>query len=369
MKRIVFLISVLTLNSSLVNAQDTIYTYDVASGSLSSQLMIPYDTSVVRDYTNPFFGIYGVTAMPDSNTVNPYPGTEFSLPQKAADFYSSFNFPFTAVSLVKYGFNTTMAAIGRNTLLAFNFDIYNTSNGFWRNLWDSHPFFENGSIQLGYDTLHPYKYYVRNSVSTWETICVIQMQEDIWNDGGYFGIAFDTSREVYDTTKFYNISYPKGSSTYYPPVNGDTMFFKYGRVAYGGGNYFSGGWGANGEYTSPYFDSNYRIYGIRWTNTAISIIKREDFYFIKYVSDSLVGVENLSKADIRLTIYPNPSKGVFTIKSQTKKGELEIYNSIGERVYSEKLKSETIYLNHPPGIYFVKVSDGEKVLSQKLIIQ
>jgi hypothetical protein len=96
-----------------------------------------------------------------------------------------------------------------------------------------------------------------------------------------------------------------------------------------------------------------------------------------------VGITNVSTVtDICLTqgvseiqnmqemcIYPNPTTNHFTINSSIKNGRVEIFNTLGEKVYSEKIKSEPIYLNQPAGIYFVRVSDGETVYSQKLVIE
>jgi hypothetical protein len=69
------------------------------------------------------------------------------------------------------------------------------------------------------------------------------------------------------------------------------------------------------------------------------------------------------------SIFPNPILRQFIIKSERKNSRIEIINTLGEKIYSERLKSEAIYLNQPAGIYFVRVSDGEKVFTQKLVIE
>ncbi len=74
-------------------------------------------------------------------------------------------------------------------------------------------------------------------------------------------------------------------------------------------------------------------------------------------------------------IYPNPSPGSFIIAFShfINKGEIEIYNVLGEKIFATTIKDELkkeIYLkNISAGIYFVKVFDGEKSYCKKLIVE
>ncbi|MFZ1635744.1 MAG: T9SS type A sorting domain-containing protein, partial [Chitinophagales bacterium] len=75
------------------------------------------------------------------------------------------------------------------------------------------------------------------------------------------------------------------------------------------------------------------------------------------------------------SIYPNPNNGTFTISvspSETNNLEMEIFNTLGEIIYSSKVESseQTIYLkNTPSGIYFVRIFDGINYTEQMLIIE
>jgi len=82
------------------------------------------------------------------------------------------------------------------------------------------------------------------------------------------------------------------------------------------------------------------------------------------------------------SVYPNPNNGTFTITStlwhmcETNEISLEIFNSLGQQIYSQQIKStngeinETIDLNNiTSGIYFVRVRDGNNYAEQKLIIE
>jgi hypothetical protein len=81
------------------------------------------------------------------------------------------------------------------------------------------------------------------------------------------------------------------------------------------------------------------------------------------------GIEDGATAN-SISIYPNPSSGSFKITGmQHANAELEIFNTVGAKIYSGILSSANVELNVASGIYFVRVSDGEKTRTQKLIIQ
>jgi hypothetical protein len=76
-----------------------------------------------------------------------------------------------------------------------------------------------------------------------------------------------------------------------------------------------------------------------------------------------------------LNISPNPATNNFTITfpNTIYKGVIEIYNVLGENVFTEDIfnvSQKEIHINNiNAGIYFVKVRDGEKEYSKKLMIE
>ncbi|MEX2437922.1 MAG: zinc-dependent metalloprotease [Candidatus Babeliales bacterium] len=74
-------------------------------------------------------------------------------------------------------------------------------------------------------------------------------------------------------------------------------------------------------------------------------------------------------------IYPNPSSGIFTVNA---KGDVTVYNLLGEKVYSQTLRqaqgdslSMTVDLSaQPKGVYFYQLIDNENlIIFGKMIIQ
>ncbi|MFC2120001.1 C10 family peptidase [Bacteroidota bacterium] len=80
-----------------------------------------------------------------------------------------------------------------------------------------------------------------------------------------------------------------------------------------------------------------------------------------------------------MTIFPNPSKGIFNLRLSTiinKDININIYNLSGEKVYqeyvsemNEKVFHKVSLGNKFKGIYFIKISTGEKIITKKIVVQ
>lgn len=75
-----------------------------------------------------------------------------------------------------------------------------------------------------------------------------------------------------------------------------------------------------------------------------------------------------------INIYPNPTTGIFSIElSDNQSGivKIQIVNIMGKTVFEqENFKGREISLsNTPAGIYFVRVTLQNQVLTQKIIIK
>lgn len=71
-------------------------------------------------------------------------------------------------------------------------------------------------------------------------------------------------------------------------------------------------------------------------------------------------------------IAPNPSNGKFVLNSSINISSVEIFDIVGKRIFQSEInnqKSEIDLSSQPKGIYFVKVTDGEKTHTEKIVIQ
>jgi hypothetical protein len=89
-----------------------------------------------------------------------------------------------------------------------------------------------------------------------------------------------------------------------------------------------------------------------------------------------VGINEISEGDLT-SIYPNPAKDYFTIEINTKQKNvpvtfgMEIFNVLGEKIYSVKLNRNHEVINckdFAPGLYFIAVRMDGPVLTKKLIV-
>jgi hypothetical protein len=85
------------------------------------------------------------------------------------------------------------------------------------------------------------------------------------------------------------------------------------------------------------------------------------------VFGQLSGVDHL---DAPFTIFPNPSKGKFTISHSLENPELIIYGADGRIVFNQVLQKQqsNIELNAKAGIYILHVHDGIKTYVEKVTI-
>jgi photosystem II stability/assembly factor-like uncharacterized protein len=84
--------------------------------------------------------------------------------------------------------------------------------------------------------------------------------------------------------------------------------------------------------------------------------------------DQLVGFPDAEKS--RGNLYPNPSTGILHIRTHSAIN-YKIISSVGDLISSGDLSPTQSIINlsvYPKGIYFVKISQGDKVSTQKIIL-
>ncbi len=114
--------------------------------------------------------------------------------------------------------------------------------------------------------------------------------------------------------------------------------------------------------SSPYF---YHIYNANLYYRGSGVL---------YSCGNSLGIQAIQD-NPTLSIYPNPSYGIFQLtfdNMQSAKGELEIYNVFGEKVYAASKIKQQMQIDLSAlsrGIYFIKVYSGTNVYTQKIIIQ
>jgi hypothetical protein len=110
-------------------------------------------------------------------------------------------------------------------------------------------------------------------------------------------------------------------------------------------------------------------------NTAVSFIgsdlKIDDIYF---KSQAIITGDNRLTDEDNVIIYPNPSDGRFRVLSREGNiKNLEVYNISGDKVYVitnlRQQINEIDLSGLEKGIYFLKISEAEKVYTKKILIK
>jgi hypothetical protein len=116
---------------------------------------------------------------------------------------------------------------------------------------------------------------------------------------------------------------------------------------------------------------------IRFTFYSDSIAESKDGWIIDNISiigSDPSGIDELSARN-GFIISPNPAHENFKITLDkmafVDKSLLSIYNIFGEKIYQKMIKSEEENISglFMPGIYFVSINNGKKIISQKIIIE
>ncbi|WP_298116195.1 endonuclease [Flavobacterium sp.] len=81
-------------------------------------------------------------------------------------------------------------------------------------------------------------------------------------------------------------------------------------------------------------------------------------------------LSNSSFEDIKVVIYPNPSKGEITISGLDSEYSVEVYNSLGSKIYESKFVGiNQIQTNWSSGIYFAKITSDSKSVTKKIVVE
>ncbi|MDN3677819.1 endonuclease [Flavobacterium paronense] len=72
----------------------------------------------------------------------------------------------------------------------------------------------------------------------------------------------------------------------------------------------------------------------------------------------------------RVVLYPNPTKGNVTIFGITTDAKVEMFSTLGQKVYEQNFSGETsINLNLAPGIYLAKITANSKTVFKKIVVE
>ncbi len=214
-----------------------------------------------------------------------------------------------------------------------------------------------------------------------------------WKFGDGSGSAAQSPRHIYaigGISQTYNVTLlaivPGGCSdsiiqavTINAKPNSDFSYNTSGRLVYVaatqlGNTTYQWDFGDGGTASTQKAQYHYVNYPSGKYMVCLSVYNAAGCYSQKCKESSISGSVNQLNVSEGLRLFPNPSKGNFTIAIDHPKSDIaiSIYNSIGEVVKvleTNPLKSNYLVdLNVANGIYLVKITNGGSVTSQKITI-
>ena len=95
-----------------------------------------------------------------------------------------------------------------------------------------------------------------------------------------------------------------------------------------------------------------------------------NWMFLDNISLSSATGTNEGPQQNGISIFPNPSAGEFIVDGLQSEGQIEIYNTNGQKVFDEIVsgKLTSVKLDQGSGIYFVKISTAEGEARRKIVI-
>lgn len=95
--------------------------------------------------------------------------------------------------------------------------------------------------------------------------------------------------------------------------------------------------------------------------------------FLAKLIPNEVGIEEFLVQDIHTEIYPNPNSGIFSIVSEEKLEQIEIYNLQGEKVFekhfSTPVKQEELESSLNTGVYVLQIkTEAGNYTDQKMMV-
>ncbi len=205
--------------------------------------------------------------------------------------------------------------------------------------------------------------FVQDNLTTWnlyniqngsfEFITIAPRGFNDYNDN--YWIGRESSKLVLYPRNHYTIS------TTSNPSNGGTTT--------GGGNYNYG----TVVTVNAYQNSGYSF--INWTENGSQVSTNSSYIFTVSNNRTIdanfqlnIGIDETA---IGYKFFPNPTTGLIQIQSPCSIVDIVIINSIGEQVMSKRINNSNFALDlskNSKGVYFIKMTTGEKVIIHKVVL-
>lgn len=369
--------------------------YNLKNGSIDSIIYTLNDSTKIEDYTQFYIGNYNNNISQLDNSI-PYdnicPNTNFTLKQRAIDYYNIEDFPIrTSVVLFRMQNDTLRQTCsgsiisGKNVLTASHCVSSLSYDTLLSDSFMVCPVYNNGNTNRILDCSWVDKIYTfKNNNLGWEDIAVLELEKSIGLKTGWIGIGYNDNDSLLGDGIFYKFSYPGttiltlDSNEY----NGDTLYFSYGKVDYfstsfiGIHNYQGGIPGESGSSIIKTINNEFYVsYGVLSFSGFLrhSRINNATFHAIEEIINPYLNINNLIVTDdLLFKIYPNPGTNYLNIDSKmdVEISSCSIISMMGYKLMDIEINTlpQKININDlANGYYILKIVSNNKVYMFKFI--
>ncbi len=122
------------------------------------------------------------------------------------------------------------------------------------------------------------------------------------------------------------------------------------------------------EYDTYNANNNILSYLFKYSNQGVVFEKDSTNYYYK---NNSAGISQYSNLNNKISIYPNPSSGIFTIEiNSTTKQIMQVYDINGRIVLTQTIngKATIDMTNLPAGVYNINLLSNEGVVNKRVVI-
>ncbi|MFZ4707737.1 MAG: T9SS type A sorting domain-containing protein [Bacteroidales bacterium] len=331
------------------NSENYTASYD-ANGNLTSRITQIWNSNWVNSRKNTY--TYNADNNQTSNIGQIWDGHSWINTSQIIYSYDAAN---NLISYLYQDWNGTLWV--NNSLSSYSYDAGNNETNELAQIWNSTTWENSRQYLYSYDANN---LLVNELVQDWNGSAWLDSQRSIY--------AYDNSDNLTNVLSqvFENGNWDNSSQSIF------TFDANNNLAGISGQNWYSNAWVNAWNFTYAYDVNNFTTsYTYKyWDNTGTELIGGDSSY---YYSHTVVGINKLVAQDQSISIFPNPGNGKITLNSYNAITSIEIYNLVGETIYSDfNLSCQTTKAvdisNVSKGIYFVKVQIGKKEINKKIVI-
>lgn len=212
-------------------------------------------------------------------------------------------------------------------------------------------------------------YYIYNTHS--KTIDSLYYRQDSWNEWSYRFPFLPVSNTLIDARSVDSIVYAYHMTTYPSDIELGIKIDNFSKNGFNFRKMFNGfepglGKGINGITCTNDGGIIFTMVTMDANNNTINA------YLLKYDPKGLLSIASVKPNEVAIIAYPNPTKDFINISSSSLIKEIQVYNTLGQEVYSSKANDKHKQINvsnFAKGNYIAKIQTYNGDVTKKFIVE